>query len=86
MRGKRGHHGKEDGVEETEEERLERLTDDFEGWDDDREASEWSEEGAEAEAGEVEVRRKERLGLGGGEGEVKMGYSRSWGSWWEKEM
>lgn len=79
-------------------ERVDRLRDEFEGWNDDwREGSEESEsdDGRErgrglglglGEAGEDEVikRREERLGLGGGGGGG--GGRGGWKEWWDREM
>ncbi len=64
--------------EETAEERTNRLRDDFEGWNRDREEF-WTDDGdGEVEQEEVERRRNDRVGKEKG--------GRSWGEWWEKEM
>ncbi|WWD01214.1 hypothetical protein V866_008155 [Kwoniella sp. B9012] len=63
---------------ETEEERTQRLRDDFEGWDNDNNGDDdWSEDEPEAE--EVQRRRDERLG-------IDAGRKNSWGDWWNKEI
>nr|XP_031857231.1 uncharacterized protein CI109_007350 [Kwoniella shandongensis]KAA5524303.1 hypothetical protein CI109_007350 [Kwoniella shandongensis] len=77
--------------EEEREERMNRLRDDFEGWDDPNreEDEEWSEDDEvdEADEEEVERRRKERelASDGGSGGKVGKGRKR-WSEWWEKEM
>ncbi|WVW82903.1 hypothetical protein I302_104917 [Kwoniella bestiolae CBS 10118] len=66
---------------ETEEERTQRLRDDFEGWDNNANDDEWSDNEDEAEEDEVQRRRNERLGNESG-GDRK----NSWGDWWDKEL
>jgi solute carrier family 35 protein C2 len=66
---------------ETEEDRTQRLRDEFEGWG--RESSSWSGDDAdpdEVDEDEVERRMAEREG---GKGVGKGG---KWGEWWAKEM
>ncbi|OCF55819.1 solute carrier family 35, member C2 [Kwoniella mangroviensis CBS 10435] len=63
---------------ETEEERTQRLRDDFEGWDNDNNGDDgWSEDEPEAE--EVQRSRDERLGNDAGR-------KNSRGDWWDKEI
>jgi solute carrier family 35 protein C2 len=71
---------------ETHEDRVERTTSDFEGWNDDwREDEEDEDEVADEE---VERLRAQREGSGMGERPKGSGsvLGRSWGDWWEKEM
>lgn len=62
---------------ESPEERLERLRDDLEGWND---TDDWEEEADEAGEDEVVRRREEREAHGPGEKKAK------WGEWWERSM
>ena len=75
--------GRRETEPETNEERSNRLRDDFEGWDR-RDADEWSEEDdePEAELEEVATRREQRNGVGG----TDLDSSKSWGAWWEKSL
>ncbi|OCF44162.1 solute carrier family 35, member C2 [Kwoniella heveanensis CBS 569] len=78
---------------ETDEERTNRLRDDFEGWDR-PENDDWSgsgsddeEEADEVDTDEVDRRRNQRLNAGGGGAGSKGGSGRSrWGEWWDKAM
>lgn len=68
---------------ETDEERTNRLRDDFEGWD--RRDEDWSEadeDEAEADLEEVEARRRERDDAVGKDDST----ARSWGAWWDKSL
>ena len=64
--------------EQTNEDRANRLRDDFEGWN--RRVDEWSDEEVH-EVGDEEVaaRMEERVSS-------KSSRGKSWGDWWEKEM
>jgi solute carrier family 35 protein C2 len=69
---------------ETHEDRVERTTSDFEGWNDDwREDDDEEDEVADEE---VERLRAQREGSGMGEQRKGSVLGRSWGDWWEKEM
>lgn len=64
---------------ETDEERTNRLRDDFEGWG--RREEDWSDaDEDEADLEEVEARRQERDGKG------DTATAKSWGTWWDKEL
>lgn len=65
---------------ESEEERVNRLRDNFEGWDN-REDRDWSDEESEADLGEVDARRKQREG-----DREDQSATRSWGRWWDQSM
>ncbi|WVF72026.1 hypothetical protein IAT40_006838 [Kwoniella sp. CBS 6097] len=77
---------------ETDEERTNRLRDDFEGWDrpDNDEWSGSEDEEEEVDADEVERRRNQRIGSlnGGGGGEASKGGTGGgrWVDWWDKAM
>jgi solute carrier family 35 protein C2 len=65
--------------DETDEDRANRLRDDFEGWG--RRDDDWSDAESEADAEEVEQRRQDRQERAGAiKGE------KSWGLWWDKSM
>jgi len=69
---------------ETDEERANRMRDDFEGWDR-QDADDWSDnddDEPEADMEEVATRREQRNGEGG----TEIDAAKSWGSWWDKTM
>ncbi|WRT67304.1 uncharacterized protein IL334_004272 [Kwoniella shivajii] len=66
---------------ESDEDRTQRLRDDFEGWDHQRE-DEWSEED-EVDEDEVERRRNQRIE---GDTEPEGKKPHGWGDWWDKEL
>jgi len=63
--------------DESNEDRTNRLRDDFEGWNGDEGSD---EDDAELGDAEVQRRRNERVKTGHDHG------GKSWGEWWEKEM
>ncbi|KAK8869652.1 hypothetical protein IAR55_000220 [Kwoniella newhampshirensis] len=67
------------------EDRINRMRDDFEGWDDPNRQDEddWSEDEQEVDEEEVERRRKEREGGLGISKKIDRG---RWARWWDKEM
>ncbi|WVQ98894.1 hypothetical protein IAU59_006025 [Kwoniella sp. CBS 9459] len=72
---------------ETDEERTNRLRDDFEGWDR-PDHDEWGgseDEEEEVDQDEVERRRNQRLDVSGADGSKGTG-GRRWGDWWDRSM
>lgn len=69
---------------ESDEERVNRMRDDFEGWDN-HDRDDWSDEEddePEADMEEVATRREQRNGEGG----TEIDSGKSWGSWWDKTL
>jgi len=66
-------------ADDTDEDRANRLRDDFEDWG--RRDEDWSDAESEAAAEEVERRRQDRQSHAGSAADVK-----SWGTWWDKSM
>ncbi|WWC60930.1 uncharacterized protein I303_103506 [Kwoniella dejecticola CBS 10117] len=70
---------------ETDEERAQRLRDDFEGWDHGSPDDEWSDQEEDVlDDNEIQRRRNERIGQ---ENQIDdRGKRKGWGDWWDRKM